>query len=56
MELRSGDETVLDSEPAFPAGRAATTLEELPGADHLFLAERTRLVEPAQTCTRSGCV
>jgi uncharacterized protein len=35
---------------------AATTVEELPTADHLFLAERAELVELAQRAIRSECV
>ncbi|GAA1832024.1 Dot/Icm type IV secretion system effector CoxH3 [Pseudonocardia ailaonensis] len=39
------------------AGWAATTVETVPGADHLFLPQRGLLVErAAQMLTRSGCV
>ncbi|GAA4538169.1 alpha/beta hydrolase [Pseudonocardia xishanensis] len=47
---------VPDAVRAATADWAATVVEELPGADHLFLAEGARLVELAQSATRSGCV
>lgn len=40
---------------AATADWAATSVVELPTADHLFLAERAQLVELAQTAIRSGC-
>lgn len=45
-----------DAVRAATADWVATTVEELPTADHLFLDERARLVELAQSATRSGCV
>jgi uncharacterized protein len=46
-----------DAVRAATAGWASTTVETVPGADHLFLPQRDLLVErAAQTITRSGCV